>query len=279
MEISDISNLILPDWPMPANIRACVTTRFAPNSQSQNSFSSDYDFFNLATHVGDHSDSVEQNRQALQKVLQLPSQPFWLSQQHTDKSICLPIDAQPTNTVLPPIADASWTQKSGVVCVVMTADCIPILLCDSHGQTVCAIHAGWQGLENQIIAKTLKSLPAGDYLAWIGPAISQKRFEVGQEVFDRFQHLPAGACTRKGFDAPECRDYESLFKPSLSEEGKYFADLPMIAQMQLEACGVQSVYLSGLCSYDDERFYSYRKACHQGDGKTGRMASLIWIES
>lgn len=280
-DLTHISNIIVPNWSAPTNIKACVTTRFIPNSDSHSfsdsyphtSLHSEYDFFNLATHVEDDAYTVYNHRQMLIKELELPSEPVWLRQEHTDKSICLPAKQGINDELLPPVADASWTQQIGVVCVVMTADCVPILLCDSQGKTVCAIHAGWQGLENQIISKTLKSLPAGGYMAWIGPAISQNRFEVGQEVFDKFKNLPAVKNSWMN------KDYEQFFKTNPEQTGKYFADLPAIAEMQLEACGVQKVYQSGLCSYDDQRFYSYRKACHQADGKTGRMASLIWIES
>lgn len=264
MRMDKQANIILPKWPSPLNIKACVTTRYQPGSETLPAGkTSIYGDFNLASHVGDAPRHVLKNRKLLKRSLNLPSEPVWLNQQHSD--IVLAINSlMPTAT--PAIADACWTSEKGLVAVVMTADCVPILLCDKEGATVSAIHAGWQGLLNGIIEKTLNTLPAGDYCAWIGPCISQPYFEVGQEVYDKFMTLPAG------------KTYQGFFKKNPENLAKYFADLPAMVQMQLEQAGVNQVYQSGLCSYSDSRFYSYRRACHQGDGKTGRMASLIWME-
>lgn len=273
---------LIPEWPAPNHIKSVVTTRHSPLSCSANALDSnevfakpDYQAFNLATHVGDELATVLANREILANSLQLPSEPLWLNQQHTDQAIewnsqakVQSAEVDPLNISPPPIADASWTTQRGQVLVVMTADCVPILLTDTQGTIVVAIHAGWQGIENQIIAKTLNALPSSNLpkMAWIGPCISQQKFEVGREVFERFQRLPAG------------ENYTTFFQPNPKNPEKYFADLPAMAQMQLNAAGVNQIYRSQLCSYQDPRFYSYRQACHEGNGKTGRMASLIWIE-
>lgn len=266
MRIDKQTNIIFPNWPSPLNIKACVTTRYQPDAEILPAGRvSTYGDFNLATHVGDESRRVLKNRKQLKGSLNLPSEPVWLNQQHTD--IALAINASIVADS-PLTADACWTTEKGGVAVVMTADCVPILLTGAQGDIVVAIHAGWQGIYNEIITKTLQQLPkpAGELIAWIGPCISQPYFEVGQELYDKFRGLPAG------------KVYQAFFKKNPDNRAKYFADLPAMAQMQLEQAGVNQVYQSGLCSYRDSRFYSYRQACHQGDGKTGRMASLIWME-
>lgn len=290
VSLNTIENIVVPNWSAPRNIQAFTTTRFAPQitaiAESQDVAQrgqdcSPFSAFNLAAHVGDEVKAVIQHRQQLQTLLKLPQQPLWLNQQHTNQVLELtpqtPI-LSATQSVefyqsLPPF-DASWTQTKKMVCVVMTADCLPILLCDQQGETVCAIHAGWQGIYNGIIPQTLAKLPkaAGAFMAWIGPAIRQKNFEVSEDFFQTFQRLPAGTFAE---DADKLR---SLFVENPLQAGKYFADLPAMAHWQLKKAGVQEVTLSNLCSYEDNRFYSYRQACHQGDGKTGRMASFIWIE-
>ncbi|WP_040724776.1 peptidoglycan editing factor PgeF [Thiomicrorhabdus sp. Kp2] len=244
---------ISPNWPVPKNIKAFCTTRKGGESKRP------FDSFNLATHVEDDLNTVLQNRQLLQEVAHLPSTPIWLNQQHTDRAISLVADSEFTQ---PPIADASWAQTPDVVCVVMTADCLPILITDMDGTCVAAIHAGWKGLADRIVSKTIKDLPVEPekLMAWVGPAISQQHFEVGQDVFDAF--------------IAKDMKHKAYFEIKEQAENKYLADLPGLVTSELNALGVNDVYQSGLCSYDDEEhFYSYRR-----DGKTGRMASLIWIE-
>lgn len=300
-DLNSIENIILPNWSAPKNVCALTTTRYIPKHSPQNaqqnisqnvslnfaqnplnskatasSYESVYADFNLAAHVGDEVSRVVHHRQILQNVLNLPQQPVWLNQQHTDKLLPLKalnseqsiLDSVATYQSLPEM-DASWTHHRAAVCVVMTADCLPILLSDLQGEIVCAIHAGWQGVYKGIIEKTLQQLPkpACEFVAWIGPAISQKHFEVGVDFYQKFMSLPAG------------KDYQPYFQASSQNAQKYFADLAGMAKLQLEKVGVADVSLSGLCSYQDERFYSYRQACHQGDGKTGRIATLIWMDA
>ncbi|MDX1352597.1 MAG: peptidoglycan editing factor PgeF [Thiomicrorhabdus sp.] len=244
---------ISPNWPVPNNIKAFCTTRKGGESKRP------FDSFNLATHVEDDLLTVLKNRALLFEAAHLPAEPIWLNQQHTNK--VLAPDASST-FFEPEIADASWTQAPNTVLAVMTADCLPILLTDEAGTCVAAIHAGWKGLANNVVSETLQAMPVQNnkLMAWIGPAISQKHFEVGQDVFDAFvTNSPENA---------------SFFVVKETESNKYFADLPGLVTAQLNALGVEKVYKSDLCSFEDEEhFYSYRR-----DGKTGRMASLIWIE-
>jgi len=252
---------ISPNWLVPKNIKAFCTTRKGGNSERP------FDAFNLATHVEDDLPTVMQNRALLIELANLPSTPIWLNQLHTDKALEL---GSNSNSLFaePPIADASWTQTPNIVSVVMTADCLPILVTDIQGTCVAAIHAGWKGLADNIVTKTIQSMPVKpqDLMAWIGPAISKEYFEVGQDVLDAF--------INNGIENNENTDIQSYFEVKKEVKGKYLADLPGLVNRELNQLGVNQVYQSGLCSYEDEEhFYSYRR-----DGKTGRMASVIWIE-
>ncbi|MDG6772832.1 peptidoglycan editing factor PgeF [Thiomicrorhabdus sp. ZW0627] len=245
---------IHPDWPAPKQIKALCTTRKGGVSKVP------YDSFNLATHVGDQTDDVEQNRLLLKRLADLPSEPFWLDQQHTKTLICL--DDSDVSDWEPVVADASWSSLPNHVAVVMTADCLPILVTNLQGTLVTAIHAGWKGAAEGIVTKSLLALPENpeNLMVWIGPAIRQDYFEVGKDVLEAFVKLKA--------------ENEQYFQP-LSKEGaeKYLADLAGLVKSEMLDLGVQHIYDSGLCSFENqEDFYSYRR-----DGQTGRMASLIWI--
>ncbi|WP_321323746.1 peptidoglycan editing factor PgeF [Thiomicrorhabdus sp.] len=245
---------ISPNWPVPKNIKAFCTTRKGGESLRP------FDSFNLAIHVDDDEQVVIQNRALLVELAHLPSQPVWLNQQHTDKALALTSESRFAE---PPIADASWTDTPNVVSVIMTADCLPVLLTDMDGTCVAAIHAGWKGLADNIVTKTIQAMPVKPQklMAWIGPAISKNQFEVGQDVFDAFADIDI--------------DNKDYFEVKDTQQNKYLADLPGLVERELKQIGVNQVYQSGLCSYEDEEhFYSYRR-----DGRTGRMASLIWIES
>lgn len=232
------------DWPAPDGIHAGTTLRQGGMSQPP------YDSMNLATHVGDDEQTVQANRDRLIEKLSLPSSPVWLNQQHTINVI----NANETYDQSP--ADASYTDQSGVVCAVLTADCVPILLCDQTGRQIAAIHAGWRGLLNGIIENTIATFPKTTMIAWLGPAISQQAFEVGPEVRELFiQHD---------------KNASSAFIPGAI--GKCYADLYELAKQRLNTSGVKAVYGGQFCTYSDtQRFYSYRHY-----SKTGRMASLIW---
>ncbi|MGE3772067.1 MAG: peptidoglycan editing factor PgeF [Gammaproteobacteria bacterium] len=206
---------------------------------------------NLATHVGDDPAAVAANRARLAAALELPGAPRWLTQVHGTHCV----DAA---TIPAPVeADASHAHTPGVVCAVLTADCLPILLCDRDARCVAAVHAGWRGLHDGVIAAAIDGLgvPAGRLCAWIGPGIGVDAYVVGEDLRERFvAREPAlAACfERRG--------------------GDWHADLSAIARRQLDAAGVGAVAASGLCTFTDPRFYSYRR-----DGLTGRFASLIWL--
>ncbi|KUJ75416.1 hypothetical protein AVO42_08820 [Thiomicrospira sp. XS5] len=241
---------VRPEWPVPETVRAFVTTRLGGDSLPP------YDGLNLAGHVGDNPNQVAANRQAVETALKLPNEPLWLAQEHTVDTI----HWQGQAYAKPPVADASWTQQSGQVCCVMTADCLPVLITNRSGTVAAAVHAGWRGLLNGVVANTIRQLPDApeNLLAWIGPAISQRYFEVGADVYDGFVERNA--------------DHASYF--TAGSQGKWYADLPGLAEFELRGLGVSDVTQSGLCSYhDEELFYSYRR-----DGQTGRMATLIWLE-
>lgn len=238
--------IIVPDWPVPIHVRAAQTTRIGGVSQAP------YDTLNLGLHVDDDSEAVIRNRRRLQQHLQLSAEPTWLTQVHgTDV-----VDA----TAGPATADASWTDRPGTVCTIMTADCLPVLFCDTAGTVVAAAHAGWRGLVNGVLEATVGAMrrPPGRLLAWLGPAIGPEEFEVGDEV--RQQFLAADRTSHR------------CFRPS--PQGRWLADLYELARRRLARIGIQAVYGGGFCTVrQPELFFSYRR-----DGRTGRMATLIWLE-
>lgn len=232
------------DWPAPVHIHALTTTRAGGISLGP------FKDFNLATHVGDDIHAVTQNRTLLQQRLNLPEDPRWLTQYHS--TVILEADT----IVDAPKADASYTHKPGIVCAVLTADCLPILLCDTAGTTIAAIHAGWRGLVDGIVEKTLATLPPKPYLAWLGPAIGQNAYPVGDEVRDLF--LTRGF-TPDGFK--HLRD-------------QWHLDMYALARAQLQQLGIDAIYGGDHCTFtESELFYSYRR-----DNVTGRMATLIWMD-
>lgn len=240
--------LIQPEWPAPAAVRACVTTRVGGVSLAP------YDGLNLGDHVGDGVDAVIENRARLRAWL--PAEPLWLSQVH---GVAV-ADADRVDGELPPEADAAVARQPGNVCAVLTADCLPVLFCDEAGTVVAAAHAGWRGLLEGVLEATVTrmAVPPKTLLAWMGPAIGPQAFEVGDEVRAAFvAEDPAAA---------------SGFKPG-RQAGKWMADLFLLARLRLERVGVTRIHGGGVCTHRaSEQFYSYRR-----DGRTGRFASLIWI--
>lgn len=237
---------LIPDWSAPPNVRALVTTRRGGASRGP------YASLNLADHVGDDPQAVAINRARLRA--HLPADPVWLRQVHGTR--CIDAAAATPGSE----ADAAYACRTGIVCAVLTADCLPILLCDHDGTRVAAIHAGWRGLAAGIIEETVATLgvPAASLLAWLGPAIGPGRFEVGAEVRTRFLASDAGAA--------------EAFVPA--GDGKWRADLYRLATRRLTALGVCRPAGGDFCTAGDaERFFSYRR-----DGVTGRMASLIWLD-
>ena len=238
---------IEPDWPAPASVRAICTTRAGGVS------SGPYAGLNLADHVGDDPACVARNRAMLAERLVLPAEPLWLRQVHGCAVASSGLDGTGCE------ADASMALGPGRVCVVLTADCLPLLLCDRAGTRVAAVHAGWRGLVAGVIEATLERMQVAheDLLVWLGPAIGPGVFEVGPEVRSAFLALDPGA--------------DQAFRPSPA--GRWLADIYLLARRRLAAQGVTEVWGGEHCTVTDaERFFSYRR-----DGATGRMASLIWI--
>jgi polyphenol oxidase len=235
-------------WPAAAQVHAGVTTRLGGVSVGP------YASFNLAAHVQDDPHAVQRNRAMLRERLALPVEPCWLTQVHGNNVI-----AAAQAFELPPSADASVTDQPNVVCTVMTADCLPVLLCDRAGHHVAAVHAGWRGLHNRIISATVKHLPVAptNLLAWLGPAIGPAAFEVGADVHAAFVDLDPA--------------YAAVF--TVKDAQHWWMDVYAAARLELSQLGVTAVYGGDLCTFQDAaRFYSYRR-----DGVTGRMASLIWF--
>ncbi|MGX9570113.1 peptidoglycan editing factor PgeF [Pseudomonas viciae] len=240
-----MSDWLIPDWPAPARVKACVTTRAGGVSLAP------FDSLNLGDHVDDDPVAVAENRRRLTDRFAI--RPAWLQQVH---GVAV-VEADPAQVAT---ADASWTATPGIACTAMTADCLPVLFCNRAGTRVAAAHAGWRGLANGVLETTLDSLqvPPDEILAWLGPAIGPQAFEVGPEVRDAFiAQLPQAA---------------QAFVPS-HNAGKFLADIYALARLRLAARGVTAVYGGGLCTVTDPRFFSYRR-----NPRTGRFASLIWIE-
>jgi YfiH family protein len=240
--------VFVPCWAAPANVRTLQTTRRGGVSRGP------WASLNLGDHVGDEPGAVAANRAAVRCLL--PAEPAWLRQVHGTVAV----DAAPGGKM--PEADAAWTRRPDRVCVVMTADCLPVLFCDRAGSVVAAAHAGWRGLLAGVLESTVAAMgvaPA-ELLAWLGPAIGPHRFEVGDEVRAAFaaRDTHAGACFRPG-----------------ARPGKWLCDLPALARQRLAACGVRDVTGSDECTVDQpDRYFSFRR-----DGTTGRMATMIWLEA
>lgn len=237
----------VPDWAVPANVRVLQTTRNGGVSKAP------WASFNLGDHVGDQPAAVDANRAAL--CAHLPAEPLWLSQVHG----IVAVDADQRPKIRE--ADAAFARQPGSVCVVMTADCLPVLLCDRQGTVVAAAHAGWRGLLAGILESTVAAMNArpGDLLAWLGPAIGPRCFEVGDEVRHAFVKDDSAV--------------DLAFAPHLP--GKWLCDIYLLARQRLGRMGIALISGGGSCTVSEgDRYFSYRR-----DGVTGRMASLIWLES
>lgn len=237
---------LAPDWPAPANVRALTTLR--DGGVSRGAWAS----LNLAAHVGDGPAAVGENRDRLMRAAALPADPCWLEQVHGTRAI----DAGDWKPGIE--ADAIVARAPGRVCAVLTADCLPVLICNDRGDRVAAVHAGWRGLTDGVIEAALRALAVepARLMAWLGPAIGPEAFEVGSEVRARF------------VDADPAAD--TLFRPG--RPGRWYADIYGLARLRLRAAGVVAIHGGGECTVAQAgRYYSYRR-----DGTTGRMASLIW---
>lgn len=240
-----LEHCIIPDWPAPARVKALQTTRQGGVSLAP------CDSLNLGSHVGDNPLAVARNRILLNTLL--PSEPVWLEQVHgtcvanADMASCLPQ------------ADACIARQRGSVCVVMTADCLPVLLCDKQGTAVGAVHAGWKGLASGVIETTVLAMGIAppNLMAWLGPAIGQEDFEVGEEVRAAFVAVQPQAA--------------SAFIPG--QPGKWFADIYALARLRLNTLGITQIYGGAHSTYSEhDQFFSYRR-----DGTTGRMGTFIWL--
>lgn len=237
---------IIPEWPAPHCVKALITTRMGGFSQGR------YAGFNLGDHVGDEALAVRQNREFLCKYL--PAEPKWLKQVHGTK-------VANADTLHAPVeADASFARKANTLCAILSADCLPLLLCDANGSVVAAAHCGWRGLAAGVIEKTVSAMRTAPdtLLAYLGPAIGPKAYEVGADVHEAFLRGDAGAQQAFAAHAP----------------GKWRADLYLLARQRLNRLGVKIIHGGNFCTYTEaNRFFSHRR-----DGNTGRMASLIWLE-
>ncbi|MBT1444617.1 peptidoglycan editing factor PgeF [Shewanella sp. JM162201] len=254
-------------WQVPAGVKLAFTERSGGLSAAP------YHSLNLGLHVGDDSATVLQNRALLGRELLLPAEPAWLNQVHGTRVLHLETEypsaavSDDQNLTTAPDADASYTAAAAKVCVVMTADCLPVLFASKAGDEVAAAHAGWRGLCDGVLEATLSQFRAkpADIIAYLGPAIGPEAFEVGAEVRDAFL-AKAPAADLAAFDACfAARDHLAH---------KYFANLFELARLRLKAAGVQLIFADESCTFSHpERFFSYRR-----ERVTGRMASLIWRE-
>lgn len=246
-----LDSFIIPDWPAPANVSAIQTTRMGGVSLPP------YASLNLGSHVNDDPLYVSRNRQLLNTIV--PTEPVWLNQVHGIRVI----DAAQCGCI--ENADGSFTKNNHVVCVTMTADCLPVLLCDKAGTVVAAVHAGWRSLCDGVIEEAVKRMAVNnnELMAWLGPAIGPDAFEVGAEVRAQFVENDTKA--------------ERAFKPKAE---KWLGNLYQIAIQRLNNLGVTDVYGANQenhawCTYTDkDRFFSFRR-----DGNTGRMATMIWLSA
>ncbi len=245
----------VPAWPVPGGVRALSTWRSGGVSLGR------FAGLNLGGHVGDDPARVAENRRRLRASADLPGEPSWLSQVHGTAVVDLDaLDRRAADVDALPVADAAFTRRPGTICTILTADCLPVLIASETGDVVGAAHAGWRGLAAGVLEALVRSLPApaGSLLAWLGPAIGPRHFEVGPEVRDALLAADPGG--------------EAAFAPSPA--GRFLADLPLLARRRLAGCGVWRVSGGGECTYaDGQRYYSHRR-----DGATGRQATLIWID-
>lgn len=263
--------MIIPQWPAPDNVNALATERESKNSAIKGCSLAPYSTFNLGDHVADLPRHVAENRQKLLELSSGCDEIRWLQQVHGIE--CPDADLIKNRQV----ADASFSQKQGLACAVMTADCLPVLFCDLQGRQVAAAHAGWKGLAQGVLSRTLSTfiangIPANQVIAWLGPAISQTAFEVGPEVKAAFGILETGAAWAD----------EGCFIQGVDD--RLQANIYRLARIQLEHLGLSGIYgadqESDYCTYSDvneegeARFFSYRR-----QAITGRQASLIWLDN
>jgi polyphenol oxidase len=244
-----VPEVLTPEWRAPPEVRAAITLRGGGVSAAP------FDTLNLGAHVGDSPAAVAENRRRVREGLHLPAEPAWLEQVHGTRVMDLDASAEAGSA-----ADAVMTRRAGKVCVVQVADCMPVLFAARDASAVALAHAGWRGLAAGVLEATVARLgvDAGELIAWLGPAISARHFEVGEEV-------------RTAFLAAD-RAASVAFTPN--ERGRWQCDLAALARRRLAALGLTEVSGGSWCTYADRaRFFSFRR-----DGRCGRMAALIWLE-
>ena len=242
---SEIEQVFFPDWNLPKGVRSCFTYRRGGISEKP------YSSFNLGSNVGDNPSNVHRNRALLKRTCDLRIEPLWLTQVHGNKVI----DSCEYQASVE--ADACITSTPGLACVITVADCLPVLLSDIFGNQVAAVHAGWRGIEKNILSDAVRCFKAApsEIKAWIGPSISRNKYKVGEALRKRFQSLP------------------SFSEEDFDKNGSGFLfDLKSYAFRELKRCGVREIRLDRRCVHEEKQlFYSYRR-----DGQSGRMAALIW---
>lgn len=240
---------LTPQWPAPPRVRALSTQRGGGVSAAP------YESLNLGDHVGDEPAAVAENRRRLKLAARLPGEPCWLVQVHGTRIADL--DAAGPHAAP---ADGAHTREPGRICAILTADCLPVLIADESGAAVAAAHAGWRGLAGGVIEAAVRALDMEprSLLAWLGPAIGPRRFEIGPEVRDELLRADGAA--------------EGAF--ALNSRGRFMADLEALARRRLARLGIERIYGGGECTHSHpDRYFSHRR-----DGRTGRQATLIWLE-
>lgn len=241
---------IIPNWNIPKHIHAFTTVRTGGVSKPP------FDSFNLGDHVNDSPEDVAQNRALLVEKFHLPQSPLFLTQTHSTRVLELPYSGKDIE------ADAVYTNQPNQVCLVLTADCLPVLFVSKDGKEIAAAHAGWRGLCDGVLEATVEKFqcPSNEISAWLGPAIGAKAFQVGKEVIEQFCAFDPRA--------------EEAFIQDNSTSGKFLGNLYQIATQRLNKLGITEVSGGEYCTYTQEDlFFSYRR-----DKQTGRMATLIWKE-
>ena len=243
-----MTDIIVPDWPVPAGVHAFTSTRLGPGISEL-----PYYRFNLGSRCGDEPAAVQANRAALLREYGLPGEPLWLHQVHG-----VDVATDDGTRAGDPLADAAVTALPGSVLAILTADCLPVLFCNEAGTEIAAAHAGWRGLAAGVLEETVAAMqsPPETLMAWLGPAAGPDRYEVGEEVRQAFLKPDAAAA--------------AAFVPT--RPGHYLVDLYALARQRLRRAGVGRCYGGDLCTMSDIRFYSHRR-----EQRTGRMATLIWL--
>jgi YfiH family protein len=265
--MAGLPHVLWPDWPdLPSKVGALATTRLGGVSAAPFDDGKGGGGLNLGLHVKDDADAVHENRARLQALL--PGRPAWIAQVHGADVVDAAL-VQPGAPVQ--VGDASTAVERGVVCAILTADCLPVLFADLEGKVVGAAHAGWRGLAAGVLGATVAKMReqgAGEITAWLGPAIGPQAFEVGADVLEAFRAALPDGLADDGF--------KSAFHPIPGREGKYLANMTLLARRMLARDGVSRMHGGGRCTFTErDRFYSYRR---DGAG-SGRQASLIWIKS